>query len=252
MKPNELEGKVALVTGASRGLGRSMSVALANYGAHVVLVGRDKKCLAETADEIAANGGKSTTHQVDVTQPDQVKSLTESVISQLGTLHILINNAGINNRKHLVEFSYEEWQEILNTNLTSAFLVSNAFVPHMIKNNWGRVINMTSILSHVGLPGRTGYCTTKAGLLGFTKALAMELAGNGITVNGISPGPHATEMNKVILDDPERNKAFLARIPTGAWGQVEDIGELAAFLCSDAAKFITGTDIVADGGWLAQ
>jgi NAD(P)-dependent dehydrogenase (short-subunit alcohol dehydrogenase family) len=127
-----------------------------------------------------------------------------------------------------------------------------AFVPHMKGTGYGRILNMTSIMSHVSLPERIAYSSSKAGLLGLTKALALELAPEAVTVNGISPGPFATEMNTALINDPVKNAQFLAAIPLGAWGRVEDIGALAVFLCSDQARFITGTDIVIDGGWLAK
>ena len=142
--------------------------------------------------------------------------------------------------------------EIVGINLTAPFLMCREFVPGMKEKRWGRIINLTSIMSHVSIPLRTGYSATKAGLLGMTKALALELAPYNITANGISPGPFATEMNKPILDDPERNAQFLSRIPAGRWGKVEEVGSLAVYLCSEEAGFITGTDIVIDGGWIAQ
>ena len=148
--------------------------------------------------------------------------------------------------------SLDDWNEILAVNLTGPFMVTRAFVPGMKERKWGRIINMTSIMSHVSLPNRTGYSTTKAGLLGFTKALALELAPFNITVNGISPGPFATEMNRPLIEDPEKNQQFLARLPIGRWGRVEEIGQLAVYLCSEGAGFLTGTDLVIDGGWTAQ
>ena len=148
--------------------------------------------------------------------------------------------------------SLDEWHEILEVNLTGPFSMSKAMVPGMKQNGWGRIINLTSIMSHVALPNRTGYCTTKAGLLGFTRALALELAPFSITVNGISPGPFATEMNRPLIEDPEKNREFLSRLPVGRWGKVEEVGQLAVFLCSESAGYITGTDLVIDGGWTAQ
>ena len=181
-----------------------------------------------------------------------VADAAERVSQRLGTCDILINNAGINNRKAVDEFTTEEWDEIVGINLTAPFLMCREFVPGMKEKRWGRIINLTSIMSHVSIPLRTGYSATKAGLLGMTKALALELAPYNITANGISPGPFATEMNKPILDDPERNAQFLSRIPAGRWGKVEEVGSLAVYLCSEEAGFITGTDIVIDGGWIAQ
>lgn len=247
-----LQGKVALVTGASRGLGRAMSVALAREGVGVALVGRDLAMLEETASAIRGAGGAANIYRTDVTKEDQVAALERQVSSDMGKVQILINNAGVNLRKPVTDFTLAEWQGVIDANLTSAFLMCRSFVPHMKGTGYGRILNMTSIMSHVSLPERTAYSATKAGLLGFTRALAMELAGDGVTVVGISPGPFATEMNAPLLNDAAKNAAFLERIPVHRWGQVEDIGALAVYLCSEAASFITGTDIVIDGGWLAQ
>jgi NAD(P)-dependent dehydrogenase (short-subunit alcohol dehydrogenase family) len=150
------------------------------------------------------------------------------------------------------DFTLAEWNHVIAVNLTGAFLLCRAFVPGMKKRKFGRILNTTSTMSHVSLPNRSVYSASKAGLLGMTKALALELASFNITANGISPGPFATEMNTQLLEDPQRNREFMARIPLGRWGRPEEIGSLAVYLCSDAAGFITGTDIVIDGGWMAQ
>lgn len=229
-----------------------MAESLAADGAKVALVARSEDLLAEVVEGIVGAGGSAIPVVADITEESAVAEVRTQVEDQLGVCDILINNAGINNRKSIVDFTLEEWNEILGVNLTGPFLCSRAFTPGMKEKKWGRILNMTSIMSHVSLPSRTGYSTTKAGLIGFTKSLALELAGDNITVNGISPGPFATEMNKPLIEDPEKNKMFLERIPIGRWGQVKEIGALAAFLCSDEAGFITGTDIVIDGGWIAQ
>lgn len=252
MSSKSLEGHVAVITGASKGLGRQMAESLAASGAAVGLVARSKALLDEVAAGIRDKGGKAAVAVADVSNEAAVAQVAEQITEQLGTCDILINNAGINNRKPVDEFSMAEWNEILGINLTGPFLMCRAFVPGMKAKKWGRIINMTSIMSHVSIPLRTGYSATKAGLLGMTRALALELAPHHITANGISPGPFATEMNKPILDDPEKNAQFLSRIPAGRWGKVEEIGALAVYLCSEEAGFITGTDIVIDGGWVAQ
>ncbi len=247
-----LENKVAVITGASRGLGKAMAIALAAQGASVALVGRDTAALDSVAEEIRASGGTAEMYAADVTDEASVAALEAAVIARFGKVQILINNAGMNLRKKIHEFTLEEWMRVTNTNLTSVFLMCRAFVPHMKGQGYGRIFNMTSIMAHVSLPERAAYSSTKAALLGLTKALAMELAPDNITVVGISPGPFLTEMNLPILNDPEKNAMFVSKIPIGRWGQPEEIGALAAFLCSDQAGFITGTDILIDGGWCAS
>jgi len=252
MAEHTLDGRVAVITGASKGLGKQMAVALAQAGATVVAVARSRELLEKVRAEIEEQGGKAHAMVADVREEAEVIRMAEQVGAEVGAPDILINNAGINLRKPLHQFTLEEWHRVLQTNLDSAFLCSRAFVPGMIEKKFGRVINLASTMAHVALAERTAYCASKAGLLGMTKALALELAPHGITVNGISPGPFATEMNTTLIEDPVRNAQFISKIPVGRWGKVEEIGPLAVFLCSDAAGFITGTDILIDGGWTAQ
>ncbi len=249
MNTPRLTDKTALVTGASKGLGKAIALALAEAGAKVALVSRDAKLLDEVARSI---GEAALVLPADVADESQVLALEKAVAAELGPLHILVNNAGINLRKPIADFTLAEWNSVQTTNVTSAFLMCRSFVPHMKAHGFGRIINMTSIMSHVALPERSAYATSKAALLGLTKALALELAPQGITVNAISPGPFTTEMNAPLLQNAELSQFFLSRIPVGRWGRPEEVAQLAAFLASDMAGFITGTDIVIDGGWLAQ
>ena len=252
MKEKELSGRVALVTGASKGLGKAMALALAEAGAKLALVSRDQKLLGETAAAIRALGSETEVYPADVSEEAQVLAVHQAVIARFGGLQILINNAGINIRKPVTDFTLEEWNRVQATNVTAAFLMCRAFVPHLRGQGYGRILNMTSMMSHVALAGRTAYCASKTALLGFTRALALELAPEKITVNGISPGPCTTEINKPLLENPELTQFFISRIPVGRWGRPEEVAALAVYLCSDAAGFITGTDIAIDGGWTAQ
>jgi NAD(P)-dependent dehydrogenase (short-subunit alcohol dehydrogenase family) len=252
MSDKKLDGRVAVITGASKGLGKAMALALGAAGASIALVSRNIEQLNQVGRAVKDAGGEARVFQADVSEEDQVRKLERDVMGAFGRVHILINNAGINIRKPLVEFTLEEWRRVLDTNLTSVFLMCRSFIPGMKGAGYGRVLNMTSTMSWVSLPGRAAYSASKTALLGVTRALALELAPDAITVNAISPGPFGTEMNTVLMQNPEMNQQFLSKIPLGRWGRVEEIGQLALYLCSEDAGFITGTDIVIDGGWCAQ
>lgn len=247
-----LDNRVAVVTGASKGLGKQMAESLAEAGATVALVARSGELLEGVRAGITERGGKAFAYVADVSKEADVAALAANVQREAGAPDILINNAGVNLRKPLHEYTLDEWHGVMAINVDGTFLCTRAFVPGMIAKKFGRIINLASTMAHVSLPHRTAYSGSKFAVLGMTKALALELAPYNITANAISPGPFATEMNTVLLNDPVKVAEFNAKIPVGRWGQLEEIGALAVFLSSDASGFITGTDVVIDGGWTAE
>ena len=229
-----------------------MALALAGAGAQLALVGRNQQKLDALAKAITGNGGTAAGFVADLLDEQAVEGLKQAVIARFGAPQILINSAGTNLRKTLVEFTLEEFRSVVDSSLISTFLACRAFVPGMVGTGYGRVINLASMLAHVALPARTAYCSGKFALIGLTKALALEHAADGITVNAISPGPFGTAMNAPVMNDPQANAQFLANLPVGRWGKVEEIGALACYLASEASGFLTGTDIVIDGGWTTR
>ncbi len=248
-----LRGKTALVTGGSKGLGKAIGGALAGAGASVALVSRNLDECQATAKELAEQtGSRVVALAADVSRSDEVDRMVAEALAQLGQLDILVNNAGVNIRGDVVDYRDEDWFNVLNTNLSSAFFCCRAVGRHLLERKSGRVINLASMMGAVSMPGRVAYSSSKAALVGLTKTLALEWGAHGITVNAICPGPFATEMNLPLINNPEVATSFTSRIPVGRWGNVDEVGAAALYLASDLAAFTTGTTLFVDGGWTAQ
>ena len=242
-----IEGKVALVTGSSRGIGRAVALELARNGAKVAInYNSSPDAAKEVVEEIKALGSEAIPLQADVSKVEQVNSMVEKAIEAWGTIDILVNNAGIISDGLLMRMSDDDWDRVIGVNLNGTFYCSRAVVRFMIRQRWGRVINIGSIVGERGNPGQTNYAASKAGIIGFSKALAKEVASRGVTVNTIAPGYISTDVVEVLS---QSFKDFiLGRTPMGHFGSVEDISRLATYLASDDAKFITGQVISVDGG----
>jgi NAD(P)-dependent dehydrogenase (short-subunit alcohol dehydrogenase family) len=248
-----LQGRRALITGGAKGLGQVISMALAEAGADVAIASRTLSDCQAAADEIAAlTGRQAFAYAANVARAADIERLQEAVEGTLGPVDILVNNAGINVRGAAEELSEADWDAVMATNLKAPFLASRAFGPGMCKRGWGRVINMGSILSVIGIAGRAPYASSKAGVLNLTRVLALEWAAQGVTVNAICPGPFATDMNKPLLNDPAKYQAFVEKIPMRRWGELHEIAGAALFLASDASSYVTGSALFVDGGWTAQ
>jgi len=248
-----LDGRRALVTGGAKGLGQVIATSLAEAGADVAIASRTLVDCEKTAQEIrSSTGRRAFAFAADVAQASEVGKLAASIENELGPVDILVNNAGINIRGAAEELSESDWDAVIATNLKAPFVCSRTFGPGMCKRGWGRIINLGSILSVIGIAGRAPYASSKAGVLNLTRVLALEWATKGVTVNAICPGPFATDMNKQLLSDPAKYQAFVDKIPMGRWGELHEIAGAALFLASDAASFVTGSALFVDGGWTAQ
>lgn len=248
-----LEGNVAIVTGASRGLGREMAMALAEAGADVVIGSRNKANITRAAEQISsATGRKVVGCTLDVTRRSSVEDLVTRTIEEFGKIDVLVNNAGINIRAPIGGIRDEDWHLIQQVNVTGVFYCCRAASEHMVRAAYGRIINVGSTLSLVGLPERFSYTASKGAVVQMTRTLSVELAPAGVTVNCICPGPFGTEINRPVMEDAEATARLLENVPMKRWGQMQEIKAPVVFLASPAASYVTGAILTVDGGWTAR
>jgi 3-oxoacyl-[acyl-carrier protein] reductase len=245
-----LQGHVALVTGASQGIGRACALTLAKAGATVALAARNEEKLKEVVALIENEGGKAAAFRLDVASEEAIKSTVKEISAQLGKIDILVNNAGITRDGLLLRMKRADWDEVLTTNLSAPFLLTQAVLSGMLKQRWGRIINITSIVGEMGAPGQANYVSSKAGLIGLTLSVAREVASRNITVNAVAPGYIATAMTEALTD--EQKQAITAGIPLGRQGTDADVANAVLFLASNEAGYITGHVLDVNGGMLMR
>ena len=250
--PFSLEGKTAVVTGASRGLGQAIAVGLAEAGADVVCASTRKSGTDDTAAAIRDAGRQSWQVEADLSREDGAAALSQAAFEAAGDVHILVNNAGTIRRHPAVEFPLDDWQNVVQTNLTAVFQLSQLFAAPMMERGGGKIVNVASLLSFQGGITVPAYTASKHGVAGLTKALANEWASKGVSVNAIAPGYFRTDNTQALQADETRNRQILERIPAGRWGSPEDLAGAAVFLASPASDYVTGTVITVDGGWMAR
>ena len=243
-----LSGRVALVTGASQGIGRACALRLAEGGAVMAVAARSQDKLNELVTQITSTGGKAAAFAVDVAEEEQIKSTVKKVIEQFGKIDILVNNAGITRDQLVMRMKRADWDAVVNTNLTSAYLLTQQVMSSMLKQRWGRIVNVTSIFGQTGQAGQANYAASKAGLIGLTMAIAREVASRNITCNAVAPGFIETAMTSGLGDDFKQNA--LKMIPLGRIGTPEDVANAVAFLASEEASYITGHVMNVNGGML--
>ena len=245
-----LEGRIALVTGASKGIGEVIAISLAKAGAKVAInYHTGAESAAAVVDAIAAKGGEALAVGGDVSQEDQVDSIVKVILQNWGGLDILVNNAGITRDKLLLRMSADDWDKVISVNLRGVYLATKSALPHMIRQRRGRIVNMSSVVGLSGNPGQANYAASKAGIIGFTKSMAREVASRNITVNAVAPGYITTDMVQKLPEDVQKD--ILAHIPMSRFGTPEDVAEVVTFLCTDGASYVTGQVIGIDGGMAA-
>src|ERR1700692_1203958 len=244
----KLEARVALVTGASQGKGHACPLALARQGATVAVAARNREKLDALVAEIAAAGGKAAAFPMDVADEDQVKSAIKSALAHFGKIDILVNNAGITRDQLVMRMKRADWDSVLNTNLTSAYLCIQQVIPSMLKQRWGRIINITSVFGQIGQAGQANYAASKAGLIGLTMAMAREVASRNITCNAVAPGFIETSMTAALSE--EFRQTAVKTIPLGRVGSPNDVASAVTFLASEEASYITGHVLNVNGGLL--
>jgi len=241
-----LDGRIALVTGASQGIGRACALALAEAGATVALAARNEAKLAEVAAEIEAGGGKAAAFALDVASEESIKAGAKAILERFGKVEVLVNNAGITRDGLVLRMKRADWDDVLATNLTGAFLLTQALLSAMLRNRWGRIINISSVVGRTGQAGQVNYAATKAGLIGMTRSLAREVASRGVTVNAVAPGYIETPMTAVL--DEKQTAAMIAQIPLGRAGTDADIAQAVVYLASEGAGYVTGHVLDVNGG----
>lgn len=241
-----LEGKVAVVTGGSRGIGRAIALGLSARGAKVVICARNVEAAQKVVAEIEATGAEGMAVAADISRESEAEGLIQAGVKRFGRLDILVNNAGITKDGLLIRMKEEDWDAVLDVNLKGAFFTTRAALRPMLRAQGGRIVNISSVAGTMGIPGQANYSAAKAGLIGFTKAVAKEVASRSITVNAVAPGFIETEMTAVLSED--RKRTYLSQIPMGRFGGSEEVAALVSFLVSEAASYITGQVITIDGG----
>jgi 3-oxoacyl-[acyl-carrier protein] reductase len=243
-----VEGRVALVTGASQGIGRACALVLAAAGAKVALCARNQEKLDQLAAEIAAQGGEAAAFKIDVASEEEIKAGVKAILARFGKIDILVNNAGVTRDQLVMRMKRADWDDVINTNLTAPFLFTQAVIGSMLKQRWGRIINVTSIFGQIGQAGQANYASSKAGLIGLTMAVAREVASRNITVNAVSPGWIETAMTSVL--PAELKESMVKNIPLGRAGSDLDVAHAVKFLASEEAGYITGEVLKVNGGIL--